>query len=125
MNNRYYSDIEIDNAVLQSLPVDGELPNIAELEETDISKERDNIDDADQHDVTHTYVPMTFSTETEKEAISKLLTGKTKWPESGSPINEYRTEGLATMCFPWLFPDGTADPTATCTLTNVSFLERV
>ena len=36
------------------------------------------------------------------------------WPTIGSqPIDEFNTEGLASMCFTELFLDGKGDPTMT------------
>ena len=34
------------------------------------------------------------------------------WPEiEDTPLNEFKTQGLCTLCFPALFPCGRGDPT--------------
>ena len=46
------------------------------------------------------------------------------WPSNdGDPINEFRTEGLASMTFPTLFPYGKGDPTKRTRLREVSLTE--
>ena len=46
------------------------------------------------------------------------------WPSNnGEPINEFRTEGLASMAFPTLFPYGKGDPTKRTRLHEVSLAE--
>ena len=48
------------------------------------------------------------------------------WPTVDSqPLNEYKTQCLATMAFPTLFPDGKGDPTNHALLRDVSLPERI
>lgn len=47
--------------------------------------------------------------ELQEDAVRRAIMD---WPErSSEPINEFSTNGLATMCFPTLFPLGLGDPT--------------
>ena len=66
--------------------------------------------------------------QTEIEAIQNVIQEQNitplPWPEmSRSPINEFTTEGLATMAFPTLFPYGTGDPTTKSRQCSISFSE--
>ena len=45
---------------------------------------------------------------------------KHEWKVGDSPLNEFKTEFLATMSFPTLFPDGKGDPTNYSTVRNIS-----
>ena len=45
---------------------------------------------------------------------------KHEWKEEDSPLNEFKTEFLATMSFPTLFPEGKGDPTNYSTVRNIS-----
>ena len=134
-----YTDIVVDNDRLQSLPEDG----IPETLTTVYTNENDDVDQDDQgpvqedqedqeDDIHATEIPMTFvspppNVELEESAVRSAASGDpVMWPSQGEPVNEYRTEGLASMCYPWLFPDGVGDPTVTATpLEEVSFVQRV
>ena len=53
-------------------------------------------------------------TQTEEQAVRSTIAGNDplEWPPiESTPINEFYTEGLATMVFPTLFPYGKGDPT--------------
>ena len=45
---------------------------------------------------------------------------KHEWKVGHSPLNEFKTDFLATMSFPTLFPDGKGDPTNYSTVRNIS-----
>ena len=53
------------------------------------------------------------------ESIRENAT-KHPWQIDSNPFNQYRTEFLATMSFPSLFPDGKGDSTNTALLRNIS-----
>ena len=48
-----------------------------------------------------------------------------EYPGSKAPINEFEFDGLLTMAFPHLFPDGRGDPTIRTRNIRVSFEEGV
>ena len=54
------------------------------------------------------------------EKIKTSTSEKCPWQIGDYPFNEVRTEYLATMSFPTLFPDGIADPTSQATVRNIS-----
>ena len=60
------------------------------------------------------FIPYTQQVQTEEQAIRSTIAGNDplNWPPiETTPINEFYTEGLATMVFPTLFPYGKGDPT--------------
>ena len=74
------------------------------------------------------FIPVPQQEQTEIEAIKSVIQENNStplpWPElSKSPVNEFTTEGLATMAFPTLFPFGTGDPTVKDRQYSVSFSE--
>ena len=133
-NNPFYADIQIDYEALHRLPIDGipsELPraedpqpNVREHNaEEDTSQNNDDGEDS-QH--SHSFLPLPQAQQSEQDAIRALINGEDPldWPSNdGDPINEFRTEGLATMAFPTLFPYGKGDPTKKTRLREVSLTE--
>ena len=89
----------------------------------------DSADDADTIDHNCTsFIPVPQQEQTEIESIQSIIQEKSAsplpWPElSKSPINEFTTEGFATMAFPTLFPYGTGDPTTKSRQSSISFSE--
>lgn len=60
------------------------------------------------------FLPLPQRQQTEDSAIRAAVNGDDPldWPTiSGEPLNEFRTEGLASMAFPALFPYAKGDPT--------------
>ena len=47
------------------------------------------------------------------------------YPAQGEAINEFNCQGLLTMAFPYLFPDGLGDPTVKTRDVNVNFSDGV
>ena len=135
-NNPFYADIEIDYEALQRLPVDGitsDLPttddpqqDVQQDNETrTIEESPQNISIENQHD-SHSFIPLPQAQQSEQHAIRALINGEDplEWPSNdGQPINEFQTEGLATMAFPTLFPHGKGDPTKKTRLREVSLTE--
>ena len=128
-NNPYYADIEIDQEALQQLPVHGvpeHLPTLDDphtdlepLLQLDINNSTDQ-EETPQHNATgpqtvsHSFIPQQQEQQQEQDAIRAFINGEhpLNWPSNeGDPINEFQTEGLATMAFPTLFPYGKGDPT--------------
>ena len=135
-NNPFYADIEIDYEALQRLPVDGitsDLPTTDDLQQ-DVQEDNEtgtieeppqNISIENQHD-SHSFIPLPQAQQSEQHAIRALINGEDpfEWPSNdGQPINEFQTEGLATMAFPTLFPHGKGDPTKKTRLREVSLTE--
>ena len=91
--------------------------------------DNDSADDDDTIDRNCTsFIPVPQQEQTEIESIQSIIQEKSAtplpWPElSKSPINEFTTEGFATMAFPTLFPYGTGDPTTKCRQCSISFSE--
>ena len=116
-NNIYYRDVTIDHGVLALLPVDGELTNLCTMRmlstEVDTAFERHNEDPSYAH-LGSTFVPIPARGVTEQEAINQTIMQSgnctpVRWPStSGSPINEFTTEGYMSCAFPTLFPTGAA-----------------
>ena len=60
------------------------------------------------------FIPSVQQVQTEEQAIMSIVAGNDPlaWPSiETTPINEFNTEGLATVVFPTLFPYGKGDPT--------------
>ena len=123
-NNPYDSDIVIDEEALQRLTDDGVPDNLPSLhfEENEEETERQelteqgppqsNANGGEQE--SRSFLPLQQAQQREQEAIRAFINGEDPldWPSNeGEPINEFHTEGLATMAFPTLFPYGKADPT--------------
>ena len=99
-NNKWYQHIIIDQAVINTLPQDGDIT--AQLQ----SRDESGLDEEqfDDDDVTENALPRIMN-ERQQAQVEHLL-----WPQaSPTPINEFRTEGFIPMAFPHLFPDGSCD----------------
>ena len=111
-NNRYYNDVTINTSTLEMLPNDGHLTNISLISvSSELSSEND---DHDPH-LQSTFVPTPAQTFTEQETIHQSIFDSqssqqhVNWPATGSPINEFTTEGYICSAFPTLFAQGNAD----------------
>lgn len=72
------------------------------------------------------FLPLPQAQQSEKDTIRALVNREDPlaWPSNeGEPINEFCTEGLASMVFPTLFPYGKGDPTKKTGLREVSLTE--
>ena len=152
-NNPYYKSITIDHSTLNEPPENGvptEILNNSENAENPTQSQRnietndsesdtdmdiDNYNDSDndtevddtaQHNYT-SFIPVPCQEQTEMEAIQSTINSTNSplpWPElSKTPLNEFTTEGLATMAFPTLFPYGKGDPTTNDRQYSVSYSE--
>ena len=121
-HNRFYVDIEIDLDSVQRLPVDGipdtllnfELPDTDSRHLADEGPPTEQLDDTTCSNPSSSFIPHVQQTQTEEQAIRSIIAGNDplEWPPiENTPINEFYTEGLATMVFPTLFPYGKGDPT--------------
>lgn len=122
-NNKYYYDIEIDFDAISALPADGVPNDLLEVQMGD-----DDIVDNDEGPAIEestndapsvastSFLPLCNDpTMSEENAIRSQVAGhdSLEWPTIGQdPINEFSTEGLASMVFPTLFPYGKGDPTS-------------
>ena len=122
-NNKFYTDIEIDLDSIQHLPIDGipdtllnfELPHHDNEPIANQGPPTEEISDTDtDNDPSSSFIPSVQQVQTEEQAIRSTIAGNDplEWPPlETTSINEFNTEGLATMVFPTLFPYGKGDPT--------------
>ena len=113
-NNRYYSDIIIDNEVLQSLPVDGPIDD--QLQKSQMNAEEFDDEGNEDSVITRTFVPILPSARSENVAIKNTLNRVQNeidpiiWPQIDShPVNEFQTPDYIVCAFPALYPTGSAD----------------
>ena len=108
LHNRYYSDIQIDDVVLNDLPLDGSILDLAPQTIEQVADQQ-QVDDGD---VVITDVP-NIIIDVRARQIESLLKDDSEvvsWPKIGTePVNEFSTVGYIAMAFPALFPEGTAD----------------
>ena len=116
-NNMYYRNVTIDCDTLALLPLDGPLSGLVT-----IAVESDEVEPPAQQDIApqesslaSTFVPMPTTGRTEQQTIRQSVQQPCAppvlpWPtSSGTPINEFTTEGYMSCAFPTLFPTGMAD----------------
>uniref|UniRef100_A0A158P537 ATP-dependent DNA helicase n=1 Tax=Tetranychus urticae TaxID=32264 RepID=A0A158P537_TETUR len=103
-NHQYYHDIIIDEDVLNSLPIDGDI-NVPVLECS--QEEQPEQEDLDNiiYECNYPSIPQLD----QAAAISAALGSDLEWPlMQNMPISEFTTDGYLTQAFPTLFPKGTA-----------------
>ena len=123
-NNHFYSNIIIDHAAIQALPEDGIPEGL--IVEDDQGSAFSDVDVPASPASSHSFLPLQQNVATEDEAIRATINGHDPldWPNiANEPINEFQTSGLATMCFPTLFPYGLGDPTCSGRLLPVTLTE--
>lgn len=107
---------------MQCLPADGipdallnfELPDTDNKHVTNEGPPTEELEENNSSNPSSSFIPCAQQTQTEEAAIRSTIAGDDplEWPPiENTPINEYYTEGLATMVFPTLFPYGKGDPT--------------
>ena len=75
---------------------------------------------------TRSLIPLPLQQDQEDTAIRSAINGQDPlaWPDvSGEPMSEFSVEGLASLCFPALFPYGRGDPTCKARRREVSLSE--
>jgi hypothetical protein len=119
-HNRFYIDhgIKINISALKKLPIDGVPSNLNEVEDQDISPGIENIllDNGPVIVEKETLLDEPYETFVASEQNEPLqvdyIKQKINWPTSNSaPINEWTQNGMASLLFPKLFPNGKGDPT--------------
>ncbi|CAN0181071.1 unnamed protein product, partial [Laminaria digitata] len=113
-NNPFYRDIEIDAAAVDALPCDGQLRNIPECDEKSFL--RSIIGNGMQEEaVINQLLQKMLRRQTGQNrggTGSGARNAPVPWPDmEDCPLNEFKTQGLCTLCFPALFPYGKGDPT--------------
>ena len=116
-NNRWYSNIEIDEDILQLLP-EGEsvFAQILSSQNVNVTQPNDQEDDSfnDMENIAvgvlDTGVP-NIQGHDNREIINRILglpnLHPLPWPELGNvPINEFNTDGYICRAFPTLYPTG-------------------
>ena len=139
-NNPFYSDVKIDHVSLQGLPENGIPDELLSIDDPDVMdvpfpKENDTADKQPEHnhvnanefaDQVSSFIPFPLRKMQEEDAIRSAINQKDplEWPLiTGQPINEFQTNGLASMAFPTLFPYGRADPTNKARERSISLTE--
>lgn len=113
-HNPFYADVTINFDSLDSLPQDAIPDQLLSLEDRAHDMEESADPASDNTTNSTSFLPLPSRSATEDEAIRSTINGidPLEWPTiADSPINEFKTAGLATMAFPTLFPRGTGDPT--------------
>ena len=125
-NNPFYADVAIDYESLELLPEDRVPDDLPTVEDPESNEDEDAQQEDTEEQVTrqsHSFLPLPQQQQTEQDAISALINrmDPLDWPANdGDPINEFRTEDLASMAFPTLFPFGEGDPAKRTRLPEVS-----
>ncbi|CAB3985569.1 Hypothetical predicted protein [Paramuricea clavata] len=122
-------DIEIDRDVIQSLPENGipdelryvidenELSDHVEMEgppQDPVTSANASVEELVLGSGSTSFIPMRQRQRKEGAAIQDAVNevDPLNWPSTeGNLVNEFKTDGLATMAFPTLFPYGKGDPT--------------
>ncbi len=113
-NNRYYSDIIINNEVLQSLPVDGPIDD--QLQKSQMNAEEFDDEGNEDSVITRTFVSILPSAHSENVAIKNTLNRMQNeidliiWLQINShPVNEFQTSSYIACAFPAFYPTGSVD----------------
>ena len=128
-NNPFFKDIEIDRQVIQSLPENGvpdELRYVIDDNEPSVHVENEgppqeptmsanaSVEELILGNDSTSFIPMRQRQRKDGAAIQDAFNevDPLDWPSTeGNVVNEFKTDGLATMAFPTLFPYGKGDPT--------------
>ena len=108
------------------MPEDGIPQDLQTVEDPQSNEEQETSQEHAEEEIpqqSHSFLPLPQGQQSEQDAIRALINGvdPLDWPSNdGDPINEFRTEGLASMTFPTLFPYGKGDPTKRTRLREVS-----
>ena len=127
-NNPYFKDVEIDQEAIESLPENGIPSDLryveSELCTNEIQDEgpaREPLLPNDMNEepllesVKSSFIPQQQQQRKDEDAIREIVNEEDplEWPFiEGVVVNEFRTDGLATMAFPTLFTFGKGDPTS-------------
>ena len=128
-NNPFYKDVEVDRDAIQSLPENG-IPqglrfvsdsceevlyeNEGPPQEPETNTLTDLNDESLSDNGSRSFIPLRQRQRKEVDAIRAMVneSDPLEWPSTeGNAVNEFKTDGLATMAFPTLFPYGNGDPT--------------
>ncbi|XP_028418913.1 uncharacterized protein LOC114544479 [Dendronephthya gigantea] len=140
-NNPFFKDIEIDRDIIQSLPENGvpeELRYIIEDNELPVHVENEGppqepvmsanatVEELVLGNGSTSFIPMRRRQRKDGAAIQDAVNevDPLDWPSTeGNAFNEFKTDGLASMAFPTLFPHGKGDPTNRVRQHEVSLAE--
>ena len=128
-NNPFFKDIEIDRNLIQSLPENGvpeELRYVMDDNEFSVHVQNEgppqepvesansNVEELVLGSSSTSFIPMQQRQRKDGDAIQDAVNevDPLDWPATkGNALNEFKTDGLASMAFPTLFPYGKGDPT--------------
>ncbi len=118
-HNMYNRDITLDQDALSQLPEDGDLADLATVTLEDPIADEEPLEQSDDPYnafLVGSFVPVNHRKNTEQEIVQQAVAQGNSddqpvlWPQiSGTPINEFHTEGYFTCAFPTLFPTGSVD----------------
>ena len=128
-NNPFFKDIEIDRNLIQSLPENGvpeELRYLMDDNEFSVHVQNErppqepvvsansSVEELVLGSSSTSFIPMPQRQRKDGDAIQDAVNkvDPLDWPATeGNALNEFKTDGLASMAFPTLFPYGKGDPT--------------
>ncbi|XP_028419285.1 uncharacterized protein LOC114545138 [Dendronephthya gigantea] len=140
-NNPFFKDIEIDRDIIQRLPENGvpeELRYIIDDNELPVHVENEGppqepvmsanatVEELVLGNGSTSFIPMRQRQRKDGAAIQDAVNevDPLDWPSTeGNAVNEFKTDGLASMAFPTLFPHGKGDPTNRVRQHEVSLAE--
>jgi hypothetical protein len=118
--NPKYADIEINVAAVQALPEDSNL-SVQDVRFSYVDNENgtDGATDGPEEgpnnervrETVETFLPVPQDVLLSNELLEQKVDAIAFPNVLRTPLNEYETEGLATICFPARFPRGSGDPT--------------
>ena len=136
-NNVVYKNVTIDYTRVQSLPDNDFI--VKEIKSTEVDNVQEDISNCelpdlgpeqlekvhDENSEIHSFLPTKFNHKTESTILTENIFQNEvhSWTVGSEPLNEFNTNYLATMAFPTLFPDGTADPTNCAIVRNIASSE--
>ena len=140
-NNIYFKDVEIDCEAIASLPENGIPEDLRYVIDTDdvsshgeeeegppLEGVNTNVDEESILGSDRTsFIPQRQRQRKDADAIRNTINeaeDPLEWPSTeGNAVNEFKTDGLATMAFPALFPFGKGDPTTRARQHGVTLTE--
>ena len=123
-NNPVYHNVIIDQNRIAMLPEDDDLRQLTELTldcfEEDTPLDRGHCDGNEVEEIS-TFIPVNLNSKKQKDLVFDHINEAIELDFVGeNPLSEFRTEFIATMSFPTLFPDCKGDPTSFSIVRNIA-----
>lgn len=131
-NNVVYKDVVIDYERVAKLPEEDFLVQNMRTVDYDNNFEDDNLPDVgppddskvfDENSEIFSFLPSKVNVKKEADIVKDSIFQENEtheWEVGSTPLNEFSTRYLATMCFPSLFPDAAGDPLNNGTIRSIS-----